>query len=205
MNITSSLPPSADDARAALADIDRVAEHTRKTIAYGAAAPLMIVWGIIWLVGFVASQWDFGIRHRVIWSVLGVVGFGLSILLRVWRRHSPVKSPRSARLILSCLLLVLYAGLWAFLLVRGQPAGAAGGQAEQQSHALVAFVCTVPMFGYALMGLWLGRFYLWLGLVVTGITVGGYLGLPHYFYLVMGVLGGGAFIAAGTYAIKYWR
>jgi hypothetical protein len=205
MNNPIATPPSADDARAALADVERIAEHTRRTIAYGAAAPLMIVWGTIWLVGFCASQWEIGIRHRVLWSALGVIGFGISIFLRVSRRGSPVKSPRSSRMVLSWVLLLLYTGLWAFLMARGQSASGMDGLSEQQSHALVAFVCTVPMFAYAVIGLWLGRFYLWLGLTVTGLTLGGYLCLPGYFYLVMGVFGGGSFIAAGAYAVRYWR
>jgi hypothetical protein len=205
MNTPFASPPSVADARAALADVERVAEHTRKTIAYGAAAPLMIVWGTIWLLGFIASQWEFGIRHRVVWSVLGVIGFGISIILRLSRRGSPVKSPRTFLIVQSWLLLLVYTGLWAFLMARGQSAGGAGSLSEQQSHALVAFVCTVPMFAYAVMGLWLGRFYLWLGLTVTAVALAGYLYLPGQFYLVMGVFGGGSFIAAGAYAVRYWR
>jgi hypothetical protein len=204
MDNTSLPAPTASEARAALADIDRIVERTRQTIAYGNAAPLMIVWGLIWLVGLTASQFDFGSFHfhRLLWAVLDLAGIGLSLYLGVYRQ-SPVKSPHGRRIGLSWLLLAIFSCLWVILLTDWH-----GGELTRDPavfRRFVAFWSTLAMFAYMVMGLWLGRFYLWLGFAVTLITLAGYWCLPGYFYLWMGVFGGGSLIAAGFYAIKFWR
>jgi hypothetical protein len=61
------------------------------------------------------------------------------------------------------------------------------------------------MFGYLVMGLWLGRFFLWLGLLVTATTLVGYYFVSDYFFLWMALTGGGSLIAAGVFIRKFWR
>ena len=201
----SPLPaPTESEARAALAEIDRIVERTRQTIAYGNAAPLMIVWGLIWLVGLTASQFDLGSFHfhRWLWAVLDLTGIGLSVFFGVYRQ-SPVKSPHGRRIGLSWLLLAVFSCLWVMLLTDWH-----GDELTRDPavfRRFVAFWSTLAMFAYMVMGLWLGRFYFWLGLAVTVITLAGYWYLPGYFFLWMGLFGGGSLIAAGIYAIKFWR
>ena len=203
----NSLPlpaPTESEARAALADIDRVVERTRQTIAYGSAAPLMITWGLIWLVGLTASQFQVGSFHfhRLLWAVLDLAGIGLSLYLGVCRQ-SPVKSPHERRIGLAWLLLAAFSCVWVLLLTDWQGGDLTGNPAVVRR--LVAFWSTLAMFAYMVMGLWLGRFYLWLGLAVTVFTLIGFWFLPGYFFLWMALFGGGSLIAAGCYAIKFWR
>jgi hypothetical protein len=68
---------------------------------------------------------------------------------------------------------------------------------------LNAFIVTVVMFAYVMMGLYEGaRFMLWLGLVVTVLTLVGVYIIPHKFYcLWMAPTAGGALLLSGIY---YW-
>lgn len=198
MNNPSLPAPSPDEARASLAEIDRLVERTRKTIAYGGAAPIMILWGIIWGIGFIAAQLKFGRLDRL-WGTLDVVGLALTFLFVFRDRNARVKSPHAGRILFSWLLLIAFGFLWWGLLTSWRCDNL------QQLRGLIAFWCTASMFGYVIMGLWLGRFYLWLGLAITAATLAGYWYLPAYFYLWMAIFGGGALIAAGVYALKFWR
>jgi hypothetical protein len=53
------------------------------------------------------------------------------------------------------------------------------------------------MLGIVLMGLWLGRFFIFLGLSVTTLTVIGYFWSGDWFPLWMALVSGGGLIAAG--------
>ena len=67
------------------------------------------------------------------------------------------------------------------------------------------FASTIAMFGYVVLGLWIDLIFLWIGLGVTVLTVGGYLFLPEVFDLWMGVLGGGTLFLSGVYIHRSWR
>ncbi len=77
--------------------------------------------------------------------------------------------------------------------------------APQINRKIAAFWATVPMFAYILIGLWLDRFFIWLGALVTVATVVGYYFIGEYFYLWMAVCGGGALIASGLFIRKNWN
>jgi hypothetical protein len=91
-------------------------------------------------------------------------------------------------------LLFAYAIVWLFLV------GAVDGM------QLCVYLCTAAMFGYVVIGLWSGSFFMvWLGLAVTGLTFLGYYGLPDYFYLWMSPMGGGPLLGTGLYIRIRWR
>src|SRR5579885_983027 len=164
--------PTESEARASLAEIARIAECTRKTIAYGSGAPLMILWGLIWLAGFTTSQFNFGSFHftRLVWTVLDLIGFAATIFIAYYRK-APVKGSHGGRIGLSWLILMFFACVWINLLAGRRHGAEVAFNEEAFFRQTAAFLCTVAMFAYAIMGLWLGRFYLWLGLAVTVITL----------------------------------
>jgi hypothetical protein len=193
-----------EEARSSLAEIDRTTQRIRLAIASGTAAPLLVLWGAVWFVCYSGEQ--FVPRFsQAIWAVLIVVGTIASLLSGF--RQTPVKTPSSSplmgRLGLAWLILFAFGFLWAtFLGPWEMPHGTYGALLERK---LAAFICTVCMFAYVIMGLWLGRFLLYLGALVTVTTLVGYFFVPTYFYAWMAVTGGGSLIFTGLFIRKFWR
>jgi hypothetical protein len=198
-------PVSPKDAFASLAEIDQTMAQTRKNIAAGSSGPVVILWGIIWVIGYARLQF-FPDSISWLWPALDVIGFAGSVYLF---RRSPVKSPNHRRMACAWLILMGYALVWALLLCRRDlpSAPAAGGFVFSPSLArrIVTFGATIPMFAYVIMGLWLDRFFIWLGALVTLAVLAGYLFIPHYLYLWIALTGGGAMIVGGVFIRKFWR
>jgi hypothetical protein len=78
-------------------------------------------------------------------------------------------------------------------------------QAALMDHKTTAYFSVVPMFAYVVIGLYVERFLLWLGLLMTGLILVGYFFVWHYFYLWIGAVGGGTLIISGLYIRKFWK
>src|SRR5688572_28512532 len=101
MNITKS------EAQASLANINEAIAQTRKAIAHGAAAPLLILWGLIWMIGYSGTHF-FPRSAGWLWMLLISLGTVLSWWLG-WHLRSPVKSPHDAKIGFFWLILFGYA------------------------------------------------------------------------------------------------
>jgi hypothetical protein len=55
---------------------------------------------------------------------------------------------------------------------------------------------------YAVMGIWSGLRFLYIGIALAALTLGGWFWLPHYFLLWMAVVGGGSLILVGLWLRK---
>jgi hypothetical protein len=195
MNTASSDSPTHIDpaaAREALAEIDRVAERTRKAIAHGPASAMLMLWGLVWAAGFAATELD-PARSGMCWLIGDLVGILGSIGIAL-RPKSPVSGGKAdGRIAFFWVALFCYAGLWLWMF-----------QPTDGNH-IGAFFATVPMFAYVAMGLWLSRFFVYLGVLVTVLTVVGLTLFPLHFNLWMAVVGGGSLFAAGVYIRSSWR
>lgn len=205
MNITQQ------DARNSLAQIEDTLTRTRNAIGQGASGGILIAWGVIWALGFSADQFAPN-AAQPLWAGLVVVG-SLASWICGARSRPRLKSSVGARISLFWLVLFAYAALW-FLLLHsesrpGRPGlhfeALNGNDAAAMRQQLGAFFATVPMFAYVVGGLWLGRFFIWLGVGVTLLTVAGYFFMPDWFDLWMAVTGGGSLIVAGLYIRRVWR
>jgi hypothetical protein len=182
---------SKQEAQESLAEIESVIAQTRRAIAHGGTGTILIVWGIVWILGYSASQF-IPTRAGSIWLALVLVGIAVSWIFGA--RGKPQATGGGFRRVgLAWMILFGYAIVWIVLL---QPTN---------GNAVGAFWATVPMFAYVVGGMWFGRFFVWLGLIVTALAVGGFFLLPKWFDLWMAVTGGGALILSGAYIRKYWR
>ena len=182
---------SKAEAEDALGEIDRVIARTRRAVATGCCGGLLILWGVIWLLGFSASQF-LPDHANYLWAALDSAGFLASWFLGA-RSQRSTRGGFGLRIGLSWLALFLYATLWLFIL------------RPSDWRFFGAYPATLAMFGYVLMGLWLDRYLLWLGLAVTAASLLGILCVPDWFNLWMGVIGGGSLIAAGIHIRKSWN
>ena len=188
MNISST------EAEEELAAIQRMMQKTRHSIASGGTYITLIVTGIIWLFGFLCTQFVPEISGYV-WTVGSILGTILGTVLgfRMGKRvRSPSTVPMAKRIGLFWLFLILY-GVTTIAIVRPT-------DGKQATIFIILFI----MLGQLSMGLLLSFSSTWWALPITALALVGYFLFPGIFYLWMGVLGGGGMIALGLYIRSRW-
>jgi hypothetical protein len=186
---------SPTEAEEALAAIQTMVQKTRRAISSSGGYIFLIVWGVIWLLGFLGSQFlpqDLG---GYAWMILDTLGGILSAVIGITmgrRVRNPSATTTGKRIGLFWLLLFLY--------VIATVAVAWPASGKQLSMFIILFV----MIGWLAMGLLLSFASVWPGLVITALALVSYFLLPDIFYLIMAVLGGGGMIALGLYIRSRW-
>ena len=186
---------SATEAEETLAAIQTMAQKTRHSIASGGTYITLIVTGIVWLVGFMCTQFLPKEITGYIWTGLSILGTILGTVLgfRMGKRvRSPSTVPMVKRIGLFWLLLVFY-GIATIAVARPTD----GKQAT-------VFVILFIMLGQLAMGLLFSFSYVWWALPITVLALIGYFLLPGIFYLWMAILGGGGMIVLGLYIRLRW-
>lgn len=185
---------SKEEARDSLDQIRDVASRTRKTIAASYDSGLLIMWGLICAAAYLGTHF-FVAWAWYIWVVLAGIG-GAATFVVCWnqfRTAKPTKIPASEkigwRIFWFWSSLLVYIFIWLSIL------------RPYRGIQVNAFICTAIMFAYIVMGLWFKSYYmLWLGVVVTCITLVGFYLIPaSYYCLWMAPAGGAAFLATGLY------
>ena len=184
MNITP------DEARIALHDIEQGTAKAR-TI-YNGWAYYLLLWGLVWTIGFLATQVQI---HLVgwIWGTMvgiGMVGSGVLGFLQS-RRTRVVPGTRSAYI--SSRLGIFYGVLYAFailwLIVFPFTAVQIG-----------LFWIMIVAFGSIIAGIWMNeRVSIGLGIGMTVMAVLGYFLVPHYFWLWSAVFAGLPLVCVSVY------
>src|SRR5512136_1520581 len=115
-----SMNISPTEAEETLAAIRTIAQKTRHSIASGGTSITLIVTGIVWLVGFLATQFLTGPIVAYIWTGMSIVGSLVGVLLgiRLGKRvRSTSFNVTAKRAITFWLLLILY-GITIILIAR---------------------------------------------------------------------------------------
>jgi hypothetical protein len=186
-----------DEAKRSLDLVEEAVARTNKSVAAGYAGNLLIWWGLIWVAGFTAL-YLLGPQGGYVFGALDGLGVvGTVLLCWKWPIRGSLRGPGSRQLVRRMmtfwLILVAYAVFWVFLL------------SPMTGRQLGAFLVTVVMLGYAVIGLRTGSFFmLWLSLIVTGATIFGFYVLPSHFNLWMAPVGGGALLGTGLYLRLRW-
>src|SRR5512137_2968360 len=106
MNISST------EAEETLAAIQTIAQKTRQSIASSGTSITLIATGIVWLVGFLATQFLSGVVVAFIWTGMSLLGSLVGIILGTQmgkRVRNPSFNATAKRAITFWLLLALYA------------------------------------------------------------------------------------------------
>ena len=183
---------SPDEARAALAAVRQVEEHARRAIGRAGGGPILMIWGVVWLIGFVGGYYLGGERTGALWAVVDTAGL-LGTLFVISRLTRRVRDPLGPRIGLFWLFLILFGALWIWI---AQPA------TPTETGFMAA---TIAMFGYVVLGLWIDLIFLWIGLGVSALAVVAFVGAPDQFDLWMGALGGGGLFFSGAYIHRNWH
>ena len=186
---------SPSEAQEALETIQAVMKKTRHSIAGGGAYVSVIITGVIWMVGFMGTQFLSNQLAAIVWGGASVIGSTLAIILGS-RRDKQVRNPTASatakRIGLFWLFLVFYC--LAVLAVTWPLDG------KQVTVVIVLFT----MIGQLGMGLLLSFSSVWWALPISALTLVGYFVVPDYFYLWMSLLGGGGMIALGLVIRSRW-
>jgi hypothetical protein len=171
----------AKSAEASLADIDVIVARLNQSSFYRGASILLIIWGALVTIGNVAT---FLAPHeaRVIWVTINSLGL-IATIATGWQ-YRRKGTDFDWRIVIALVLFFAF-----------------GAACSRMGHfgprELNAFWPILFMFGYALAGLWLGRIFTFLGVVIAALTFVGYLSIERWFELYLAVVDGGGLILAG--------
>lgn len=189
MNITST------EAEEALIAIQTMTQKTRHSIAAGSVSISLIITGIVWLIGFTATQFLAPPLIVWIWIVTSIVGSALATIMGI-RASKRVRVASSAvtgkRIALFWLLLILFS---AAAIAVANPAN---------GKQLTLLIILFAMIGQMGMGLLLSFSATWWTVPVVALLLAGYFFVFDWFYLWMALLCGGVMIVLGLYIRYRW-
>jgi len=186
---------SPTEAEEALAAIQAMMQKTRRAISSSGAYRFLIVWGVVWLLGFLGAQFLPQYIAVYTWMVLDILGGILSAIIGI-RMNRGVRSPSSSssgkRIAIFWMLLFLYC---VASIAVSWPA---------DGKQLAMFIILFVMVGWLAMGLLLSFTSIWPAVIITALALVGYFLLPGIFNLWMAILGGGGMIVLGLYIRSRW-
>ncbi len=179
------MPISPTEAEHTLRVISEAGSASARFYGYRVASPHLILWGVIWSLGYGASY--FFPSQGLIWPALILIGIGGSFWFGS-RAGGSSAAPGDWRYAATALLVFLFvAAVFAVMPPRTE---------AQVSAFFPIFVA----FSYGVIGIWTGG----LRLIVTAasiaiLTLSAFFWLPHIFTLWMAVVGGGALVLGGLW------
>lgn len=186
---------SRNEVEEALAAIQTMTQKTRHSIASGSAYISLIITGVVWLIGFTATQFLTAPLIVWIWVVTSVIGSALATFMGIRagkRVHIASAAFTGKRILTFWVLLVLFA---AAIIAVARPT---------DGKQITLFIILFAMIGQMGMGLLLSFSATWWTVPVAAVALLGYFLAPDWFYLWMGLLGGGVMIALGLYIRYRW-
>lgn len=179
------MPMSPQEAALALRSIASAESRSATLRGYRGAAPHLILWGLLWIVGYGLTE-AMPARGGVIWSVVVVVGIAAG-LLAIFRKGSRPAAWRFAAVMAT--LVVFCAATFAVM-------------APIDGRQVAAFIPLVIAATYVIGGIWFGARYAAAGIAVAVLTLGGFFLLREHFMLWMAGVGGGALLTAGWWLTR---
>jgi hypothetical protein len=180
-----SLSPA--EAQSALKDIERTENRTAASQHARATAPYLIMWGVIWAIGYTASA--AAPQLSWVWLVLIVAGIAGSVLLSLNQDRALGRGRESSLRYFTSFGVI---GIFITALMSIM-------QPLDVRQVSAVFPLIIGVF-YAFIGLWTkGWRMLPLGLALIALTTLGYFALPDYFVYWMAGVGGGGLILGGLW------
>jgi len=174
------------EAATSLDDVAAIERRTREALYYASTSEVLLLWGVLTVVGNLLSwlepQWS-----GLIWLPIDIGG--TIATFAIVRRRVPRAGKRRAGM----QWLASYGAFVGFgiiVVILLWPL-----TARQQA----AFWPTLVMFAYVLIGIWVGRFFLFTGIAATIAILLGYYFAGDWFPLWLALVFGGGLIAGGLW------
>lgn len=182
---------SPADAQSALSDVDATQARVHNAIAYHHAAPHLILWGVIWVIGYVASGLSGGLADGWVWLalvILGAVG-SFALGMRSYRasgerfgsRYEAVTAPAAAAMIFVFFLAT-------FSVFR-----------SNEPAAYLLFPALVTGLIYTVLGMVRMHRMMAIGAAIMLFSYAGYLFFAPYLAFWIAAVGGGGLIVSGLW------
>lgn len=179
-----------EQAAAEIKVIRTMMTQARRAVNRGGGGWIFFLWGCVWLVGFCAAQFLPPEASGWLWAGLDTLGVVGTVLV-IWRHHRHFSTPFERGLGLSWLAILGHITLLWWLLALDSRQGA------------LLLLLTMSL-AYILLGLFTAPAVSVAGVVVAAITVTAYLLLPGFFFLIVGLFGGGTLILLGLWTLHRW-
>jgi len=186
---------SPDEAEDALSAIQQVTQKTRRSLANSGAYIFLIVTGVVWMLGFLSTQYLSPTMTTWVWVSASLIGTGVSIVLgrRTGQRvRGPEVAVTAKRAISFWVMLIAFC---AAVIAVAQPL-----DGKQVTLLIILFT----MIGQLAMGLLLSFSATWWALPIAALALIGYFLFPSIFYVWMALLVGGGMIALGVHIRVRW-
>ena len=181
-----------NEAHESLSLIEEASQASRQAIARSGTGHFFIIWGIVWLVGYLGNQLIEGPAQGYLW--LGLDTFGiLGSIYAIVRLSRRFRTRQSWRMGAFWLLLLANCGLLMWI---------AWPLTEER---YLMFATILISMGYSLIGLWMSPFLALIGVGISILAVIGWLLIPAYLGYWLALVGGGGLIAAGLYVLRAWK
>ncbi len=174
-----------NDAATFLTDVAAVETRTRQAVRQGVTGHFLILWGVLTAIGNLVTQFlpAYSIYGWVAVMAAGIAGSFAILVVRSRRR----RRPSDMRILYALLTFLVFGNLWIALI---------GGMDHRQ---LEIFMPMLIMMGFIVAGYWMGRFFVYCGVLVTLAIVAGFFWAGEWLPLWMAILHGGSMITAGLY------
>jgi hypothetical protein len=181
---------SPEEAATHLQEADAMSKRSATAFGYSRSAPHLILWGVVWLIGYAAC--DFFPGHGdLIWTVLLIAAWIATLLIcgrgDNRKEFNRVGIYRAGGMIVA-ITAFIYSVYWIFAPI---------------THAQAAvFPSLIIGALYFAMGFWIGWRMIVAGTAIYLLALGGYFLLPQHVSLLMALAGGGTLIASGLWLRK---
>jgi len=186
---------SPSEAEEALAAIQIMTQKTRYSIASGSAYISLIITGVVWLIGFTATQFLTAPLLVWIWIVTSIVGSALATFIGI-------RAGKRVRIASSAVAGKRIATFWVLLILFAAAIVAVAHPTDGKQITLL--IILLAMIGQMGMGLLLSFSATWWTVPGAAVALIGYFFALDWFFLWMGLLGGGTMIILGLYIRLRW-
>jgi hypothetical protein len=176
------MPIGSKEASDALRDIQHAERESAVAYGYQKASPHLFLWGVIWVIGYLATYF----RPNVwTWPVLVVAGCAGTAWIA---SRSSSRSASGLRWRYAATFVALYFFFFSFFVIYPP-------KSNLQAGALFPLLVSIS---YVLRGIWTSTYrMIVLGVAVGALNLAGYVWFAHDYLLWMAGLGGGALILGG--------
>ena len=177
---------SKTEAASALTDIERTAGRSRELKGYQIAGPILMVWGVVWVLGYAAMGLLPAERWGMVWMPLDTVGVAATILLSR-RPRTAGKAGAGWRISVGVLAIMAFfvATYAVFRPTSVEPA--------------IVYPGLVTGLVYTGVGVAYMPRFLWIGVGVFVASLVGYFLFQPWLAFWMAVVGGGGLLLGGLW------
>ena len=183
---------SPEEARAALQEIESSRAAMRGLVRTHRGHLYLWLWGTVWIVNALIN-WRDSARGWVAGNWISVAALAVTLIF-IFGQRRQVRSKFNKRFLsVVATLLVFGYGVWPVLL--GPP------HSYKAAYAL-GMLLWIQIFIVA--GIWFDNYWLWLGVIMGALVLGGIVFFPGDFWACT-VLAGALMVGMGCYVRLFWK